>query len=429
MHKAYVLVGLGYGDEGKGAMTSDLALSLPSSLVVRFNGGSQAGHNVVTADGRHHTFSQFGSGTLVQDSETHYSKHALFNPLNLIKEEGGLRTIGVTNAFDRFSIAKSARVITPFHVEANRSRELSRGDAPHGSCAQGIGETMMGWLAEPEMTVYACDLWDLSTLRYKLAFWRDYKRAEIEAMGQTPDPSTFSADNRLIDTYASVMTRLTTKITLHGDDFVRTQLGNRPVIFEGAQGVLLDERFGFHPHTTWSTTTAHNAFDLIGDFDDVETIGIMRSYMIRHGQGPLVTHNPELAFEEPHNYDHSPQGSFRQGHLDIVALRYAVDVVGCLDSLAVTHCDRIEDVSDVCTAYSRRFEPLCDGFQVIERLSVGDIADRKHQEALTDIAFNSIPTYEEWHTSDFFAKVEESLGLPIRCRRSSPVMSDSYITT
>src|SRR5688572_22373604 len=116
---AVILVGLGYGDEGKGAWTDYLARTEPVHTVVRFNGGAQAGHNVVLADGRHHTFAQFGSGTFVRGVNTHLSRFMLVNTIRMLKEADELRGLGVGDALARTSVDRRALVTTPFQVAAN----------------------------------------------------------------------------------------------------------------------------------------------------------------------------------------------------------------------------------------------------------------------------------------------------------------------
>src|SRR5438874_12792721 len=96
--RAIILAGLGYGDEGKGIWTDYLARTEQVHTVVRFNGGAQAGHNVVTPDGRHHTFAQLGSGTFVGGVNTHLSRFMLVNPFRLLREADELRTLGVGDA-------------------------------------------------------------------------------------------------------------------------------------------------------------------------------------------------------------------------------------------------------------------------------------------------------------------------------------------
>ena len=148
-----IVVDLGYGDAGKGTVVDWLCsrpgsgtrapgLGLPGSrTVVRFNGGAQAAHNVVTPDGRHHTFAQFGSGTFTPGVRTHLSRFMLVDPLALAAEAAHLAAAGVADALDRLTVDRDALLTTPYHRAANRARELARGAGRHGSCGMGIGET------------------------------------------------------------------------------------------------------------------------------------------------------------------------------------------------------------------------------------------------------------------------------------------------
>ena len=131
------------------------------------------------------------------------------------------------------------------------------------------------------------------------------------------------------------------------------------IIFEGAQGILLDEWYGFHPYTTWSTTTFKNAEQLLAEQSyaaEVTRIGVMRAYATRHGPGPFVTEDAQLSLALPdaHNGHNLWQRQFRVGYLDLVATRYALDIAGSVDCLAVTHLDRLSQLPawNVCDAYS-----------------------------------------------------------------------------
>jgi adenylosuccinate synthase len=136
---AIFVAGLGFGDEGKGSIVDALTRKHQADLVVRFSGGAQAAHHVVTDDGREHCFAQFGSGTLAGAS-THLSRFMLIDPLALVKEAEHLKQIGVVDPFERLTIDPRAPIITPYHRAMNRLRELSRGRQRHGSCGVGIGE-------------------------------------------------------------------------------------------------------------------------------------------------------------------------------------------------------------------------------------------------------------------------------------------------
>src|SRR5687768_225602 len=135
--ETFAVVGLGYGDEGKGTVVDYLTRKHTAHTVVRFNGGAQAAHNVVTPDGKHHTFAQFGSGTLA-GARTHLSRFMLVNPLDLFNEARHLESLGIADPLQLVTISPDALVTTPLHVAANLIRELQN---QHGSCGKGIGET------------------------------------------------------------------------------------------------------------------------------------------------------------------------------------------------------------------------------------------------------------------------------------------------
>jgi adenylosuccinate synthase len=263
---AIILAGLGYGDEGKGTWTDYLARTEPVHTVVRFNGGAQAGHNVVLPDGRHHTFAQFGSGTFVRGVNTHLSRFMLLNPLRMLREDDELQALGVTDALTRTSVDRRALVTTPFQVAANRLRELARGDARHGSCGMGIGETMADWLAHGDEVIFAGDLLDPVTLGRKLRHVRDLKLDQLrDLLAALPQTDAVERERRIlldpdvIETCMRAYSHLAGEVRLVDEAYLGTLLVlDGTVVFEGAQGALLDEWRGFHPYTTWSTTTFKN---------------------------------------------------------------------------------------------------------------------------------------------------------------------------
>ena len=135
-----VVVGLGYGDESKGATVDYLASTIgDTAAVVRWSGGGQAAHNVCHGP-RHHTFRQFGSGTL-RGVRTIARAPMLVNPISLATEAAELAVLGVGDPFGLLTVDANALVTTPIHVAMNRAREIARGAARHGSCGEGVGET------------------------------------------------------------------------------------------------------------------------------------------------------------------------------------------------------------------------------------------------------------------------------------------------
>jgi len=349
--RAYVIVDLGFGDAGKGLLTDFLVRHHDAGLVVRYNGGAQAGHNVVTPNGRHHTFSQFGSGTFIPHVKTYLSQQVVIDPLALLFEGDTLTGKGVRNVLSRLRISDQALVITPFHRAANRIRELVRGANRHGSCGLGVGEAFEDALLHPEIGVLAGDLNRPTVLWRKLQAIQDLKREQIVTLCKehSLEPSfaqeweVFEGDDLVEKWIASIARIGEFGLVVSDSTLERWFQETDTVIFEGAQGVLLDADAGFHPYTTWSSCTATNATELLNRLapdTSVIRIGMMRCYVVRHGPGPLPTEVNSLAsLVSEHNEYNAWQGNVRYGWFDAVLARYALSVTGEVDSLAITHLD------------------------------------------------------------------------------------------
>jgi adenylosuccinate synthase len=348
----------------------------------------------VTADGRHHTFAQFGSGTFTPGVVTHLSRFMLVDPLALAAEADHLATVGVGDALDRLTVDRDALLTTPYHRAANRARSTA---VRHGSCGLGIGETAAYALACDDAPRVG-DCRSPVVLRRRLARLRDHLFDELGPL-DVPDVADCAA---AFGAFAS-------RVRITGDGFLPALLRRGPAVFEGAQGVLLDERFGFHPYTTWSTTTFANATTLLAEAGtSARRLGVTRAYLTRHGPGPFVTEDTALERPEPHNRHGRWQGAFRVGHFDAVALRYALEVSGGADELAVTHLDAPAPL--ICTAYDlgSRITPA---------------ADLPGQARLTTRLLTARPRYAP-AGADPAETIERALGVPVTVRSYGPTASD-----
>lgn len=413
------VLGLGFGDCGKGLFTDHLVRVHGAHTVVRFNGGAQAGHNVVLPDGRQHTFSQFGAATFVPGVATMLAFPVVVHPGALLVENAYLQRAGVHDALQRLSIDGRCRINTPFHQAAGRLREVRRGQGAHGSCGVGVGETVRHALAFPQQILHYGDLVHpgraleiLDATRLQLL--REFD--DLSGGAAITQELALLRDAQLARHWLESIQPLLRAVPPASIEQVGLRLQrNGTVLFEGAQGVLLDEWRGFHPHTTWSTihTDAVTAVARDAGLDGpVRQLGVLRSYLTRHGNGPLPTFDPALAaLAEPHNGDASWQGVFRRGQPDQLLLRYALEVVGRLDGLLLSHLDVFRRGVRLkwCDAYD------VDG-QRIERLAPGPQRDLAHQQTLTALLQRAAPLYQQQEVACAQALVErfEAVsGLPV----------------
>lgn len=440
MGRVTLVAGLGYGDEGKGTIVDWLAREERTDLVVRYNGGAQAAHNVVVADGRHHTFAQLGSGTFA-GVPTLLSRHMLVDPLALFAEARHLEAIGVRGTLDRLAVEGAARVTTPLHVAANRLREMAR-TGRHGSCGMGIGETMEDWLAVGDGALFVRDLFDRGVTRDKLLALRARKVASLDAaLRALPSSEAASRerfvleDDGTIDACLDAYVAFTQRVHVVGEDFLAREVRQAAhVVFEGAQGVLLDQDFGFQPHTTWTDITYGNARELLASIDfrgDVERLGVLRAYATRHGAGPFVSEDPALARLSSH--DHNGWGEwqhgFRSGAFDLVATRYALDVIGGVDRLAITNVDRLDLVCGdvpVTVAYEGHVDAALfrgDGRR-IDAIRVRRPFDLAHQERLTRALFAARPLNVRLAKAAYASEIAARLGVPLGITSHGPRAED-----
>jgi adenylosuccinate synthase len=333
--KAFVVIGLGFGDEGKGLTTDFLARQHPNALVIRFNGGQQAGHTV-SVNGKRHVFSHFGSGTL-RGIPTYWSGFCTFSPGAMLNEYRALQAI---NAGPVLWIDKLCPVSTHYDVLYNRTAEAARGEQKHGSCGMGFGATLQRQADFP-LKFFAQDLFFEEITAYKLNAIREYYRRKLKAeFSFNFDSLDHDAeDNRFLaytEQLKSLENQKVIRLVSEGEIF------RRPFdtfIFEAAQGVLLDMDFGFFPHVTRSHTTSRNALELIGrnlkNEVSPEIFYVSRCYHTRHGEGPFMQETTPLILKnnaDETNRFNEHQGNFRTAPLNIDLLRYALACDGNFSS-------------------------------------------------------------------------------------------------
>jgi len=313
--KAKIVVGLGFGDEGKGITTDYLVSRNPSSIVVRYCGGHQAGHTVVK-DGIRHVFASYGSGSLAK-APTYISEHCCLYPVYLVREEGILRH--KVGHIPHITIHPLAKVTTPFDIALNRVREKVTN---HGSVGVGIGTTMQRNLGPHKL--HAIDLKHPALLKEKLKSIERYYAQDVYYTFNSKAAREFKEivdfEFRFWDDSIAAM-----DFQVASYNYL-SEFSN--IIFEGAQGILLDMDFGVFPHVTFGHTTSRNAISICKELgiSEVEMYYVTRCYLTRHGNGWMPeTGDAELINNQDEtNIDNEWQGQLRARELDYELIRYAL---------------------------------------------------------------------------------------------------------
>lgn len=316
-----IVLGAAFGDEGKGLTTSFLCNEYIKNggkpLVVRHNSGQQAGHTV-HHNGYRHVFANFGSGTL-QGVPTFWSEYCTISPIGILNEFNALHEAGVK---PKLYIHPLCAVTTPYdrqyncHVEKNNR---------HGSCGMGFGQTIQR--QEDYYKLFVQDLFFDNVLEQKLNNIRNYYAKKYSLDPKVLDDFL----NVDINDFIQVIKRIKYFITVDDGDSLLT---SHDLVFEGAQGILLDQDFGFFPNVTRSNTTSKNALEIIKKRNLYEYVSkpeiyyITRSYQTRHGNGYMSNekyfHLLKLKNHELEtNITNEFQGNFKRTILDLDLLNYS----------------------------------------------------------------------------------------------------------
>ncbi len=353
-HEIKVVIGASYGDEGKGLMTNyfcEKAAGKPC-LTVLHNGGAQRGHTVAKRDGARHVFHHLSSGTL-SGADTFFADTFIINPLVFRGEYSELCPD------TRIFCSPRCKWSTPFDMMINQIAEDSRGDARHGSCGYGIWETLVRYDSAKPVAFPDFILMNLAQKREYLKNIRgSYLSARLSEIGVKNIPDEWReilSNNNLIENFIEDCVFFREHVIFTENSI----LENYPyIVFEGAQGLLLNQDLGENErHTTPSFTGAENPVRLITELSGestVEVCYVTRTYLTRHGAGPFPGEcekseiNP--AITDNTNVPNAYQGAIRYGKLDITKLRERIStdfakfraIKNCGMSLAITHMNETD---------------------------------------------------------------------------------------
>jgi adenylosuccinate synthase len=350
--KAQIVLGMGYGDEGKGITVDNLCKAAQDrsedAIVVRFSGGQQCGHDVHISDKISHVHSSFGSGTL-RGVPSFFSQHCTMYLPRIVHEWEALTEKGVSPLL---MIHGMAKVTTPYDVVFNRLHEKTK---KHGSVGIGIGTTMHRQITTPHK-LHVVDFHNEELFLQKMQAVRAYYMKQAEEILQMPGYQFVQACRDEVALFHTYLHEWKKYFFIRVNYAELARYGT--VIFEGSQGIMLDMDHGVFPNVTYSHTTSRNAIEiceLLG-IRQPDVYYVTRCYYTRHGNGHVPLGN-ELALTNNHmekNVSHEFQGEFKTREIQYGLLNQALLydalycgpankylVVTCLDQLPTFDVDKL----------------------------------------------------------------------------------------
>jgi adenylosuccinate synthase len=414
------VLGAQWGDEGKGKIVDLLTPNF--SIVARYQGGHNAGHTVY-ANGRKFVLRLLPSGILHPGITCVIGNGVVVDPQALFAEIDELAAAGIAIG-DRLIVSDKAHLILPYHKELDLLSEARRGERKIGTTSRGIGPAYEDKIARRGVRVG--DLANPEALRSAV-------RHNVDARNRIIGDSVMDADQVLAE-LAAAWTRMAPWVADVSLFLSRARAEKRPIMFEGAQGTLLDIDHGTYPYVTSSNATIGGVCTGLGvpprAIDGV--LGVAKAYTTRVGEGPLPT---ELTGEIGNRLRETGQefGAVtgrprRCGWYDAVAVRYAVRVNG-LDALALTKLDVLDGMEElqICTAYR------CAGTTLTE--FPGEIAQLSACEPVYEsIPGWTAPTKGARQYADlpaaarrYIARLEELTGVPAAVVSTGSAREDTII--
>ena len=424
---AFIILGAQWGDEGKGKMTDYLAEG--ADLVVRFQGGNNAGHTVVVGD-KEYKLHLIPSGILYKEKLNVIGNGVVVDPEALFKEIDYLEDLGENITPERLMISDRSQVIMPYHKELDMLQEKARGANDIGTTKKGIGPCYTDKFERSGIRV--CDLMKKDVFKEKLKTSLSMKNDIITKVlgGEALDFDTIYTQYL---EYAERMRPFVKDISVKIYDAIKA---GKNVLFEGAQGTLLDIDYGSYPFVTSSNTIAGGVCTGagIGPTMITNAVGIAKAYTTRVGKGPfpteLVDEVGEWIREKGFEFGVTTGRARRCGWLDLVILKSSARISG-LTSFAVTKIDTLAGLEKIKVCVGYKFEgSIIDYFPasledlakcepVYEEFDGWDesIADARSYEALPENA------------KIYLKRIEEFTGVKISIVSVGPKRDQTMILT
>ncbi len=419
-----VILGAQWGDEGKGKITDFLAKK--ADLVVRCQGGDNAGHTVELGDQKY-KLHLIPSGILYPEKQNIIGNGVVLNPKSLINEIKYLNELGIS--VDNLKISDRAHIIFPYHIEIDKLEEEARGDKKIGTTIKGIGPCYRDKVERCGLRM--CDFKYRDSFEKRLRYNINRKNdLLVKYYGVEP-----LDENKIVKEYIDYLNQIE-KYIVDTNTLVKSFVKDgKKVLFEGAQGALLDIDFGTYPYVTSSHPISGGVPIGVGisPLDLKQAVGVVKAYTTRVGKGPFPTElfdeAGDIIREKGFEYGTTTGRPRRCGWLDIVMLNYSADING-LTSLAITKLDTLSDMDKlkICVAYELNGEKINTFPASLETLAdCKPIYIEMDGWKLEDI--EKAETYEQLpeNAKKYVEKIEELTKVPADIVSVGPKRSQTFM--
>ena len=417
MSKNVVIVGTQWGDEGKGKVV-DL-LTDKAELVVRFQGGHNAGHTLVIG-GEKTVLHLIPSGILRDNVRCVIGNGVVLAPDALLKEIAELEKNNIPVS-ERLVLSNACPLILPYHYALDQAREIKRGNKAIGTTGRGIGPAYEDKVARRGLRL--SDLVESPRFAEKLENVMEYHNFALENYYKVaPVDYQKTLDEAL--GYKEQLAAMTVDAIQLIDDYQST---GKNIMFEGAQGMMLDIDHGTYPYVTSSTTTSSSAASGsgIGPNKIDEVLGIVKAYTTRVGAGPFPTElddeNGKHLGTKGHEFGATTGRQRRCGWFDAALMRRSRQVNG-LSSLCLTKLDVLDGLQEVkvCVGYEldgERVEVAPIGAEKLEKcVPIYETLPGWQEETFGVIEFNQLPD----NAKSYIKRLEELVGVPMDIISTGP---------
>ena len=348
MKNNMVVLGCQWGDEGKGKIVDLLAAK--ADIIARFQGGANAGHTIVVGD-KKYVFHLIPSGIIHPGKICYIGNGVVLDPWGLLEEIDFLKSQGIDFA-GRLWISPATNMVLPYHKLIDATQEKSRGKTSLGTTMRGIGPAYIDKVARHGIRVI--DLFNPERLKKRLEYQKTVKAQYLT--GSDDEGADLELTYNKLMELVDIIKPLVTDVSLA---LFKANKEGKTILFEGAQGMLLDVDLGTYPFATSSNTTVGGALTGLGIGPKMinEVVGVIKAYTTRVGAGPfpteLIDATGEKLRKKGDEYGATTGRPRRCGWLDLVALRHAVRVNG-VDTIAITKLDVLDNLDEikVCTSYT-----------------------------------------------------------------------------